>query len=423
MMKPLKFCMVTTFYPPYNFGGDGIFVQRLVNALAYDGHTVHVIHDIDAFALSAPVLPTESVSNDPHITIHSLSGTGAMDLLLSHQLGRPVGKHSQIKAILEQTDFDVIHFHNISLLGGPDVLRYGNAIKICTLHDHWFVCAMHVLWRFDREACTKRTCIRCTLSGKRPPQIWRYTGSVANAAHHVDAFLAPSHFARQSHLANGFPAAIRYLPHFLPVQKPQTNIDIPSTFFPKRPYFLFVGRLEKIKGVQVLLEQFRVYKAADLLIAGTGVYATELHQMAHGLGNVHFLGRVDYAQLQILYKDAIAVIVPSLCYETFGLVALEAFAVGTPVIVHNLGALPEIVQVGGGLVYNNEQELLDAMEVLRTQLDLRQHLGAQAYQIFLENYTEKKHLQQYYSLISELQTIPRIKDQADTISSIQEVEK
>lgn len=422
-MKSLKFCMVTTFYPPYNFGGDGIFVQRLAKALARDGHMVHVIHDIDAFALSSQVLPAESISNDPDIIIHSLSRMGVMDLLLSHQLGRPVGKHSQIKAILEQIDFDVIHFHNISLLGGPDVLRYGNAIKICTLHDHWFVCAMHVLWRFDQEACTKRTCIRCTLSGKRPPQIWRYTGHVANAAHHVDAFLAPSHFARQSHLANGFPSAIRYLPHFLPFQKPLTNIDIPSTSSQQRPYFLFVGRLEKIKGVQVLLEQFHVYKAADLLIAGTGIYATELHQTAQGLEHVHFLGRVDYAQLQLLYKEAIAVIVPSLCYETFGLVALEAFAVGTPVIVHNLGALPEIVQAGGGLVYKTDRELRDAMEALQTQPNLRRQLGAQAYQIFLENYTERKHLQQYYNLISELQAVPKIKDQPHTISSVQEIDQ
>lgn len=422
-MKTLKFCIVTTFYPPYNFGGDGIFVQRLVKALARDGHTVHVIHDIDAFALSSQVLPAESVSHDPYITIHSLRGMGAMDLLVSHQLGRPVGKHNQIKAILEQIDFDVIHFHNISLLGGPDVLRYGNAIKLCTLHDHWFVCAMHVLWRFDQETCTKRTCIRCTLLGKRPPQIWRYTERVANAAHHVDAFLAPSHFACQSHLANGFPAAIRYLPHFLPVQKPPINIDIPSTSSHQRPYFLFVGRLEKIKGVQVLLEQFRVYKAVDLLIAGTGVYATELHQMAQGLGHVHFLGRVDYAQLQLLYTKAIAVIIPSLCYETFGLVALEAFAVGTPVIVHDLGALPEIVQAGGGMVYKTDRELLNAMEALQTQPDLRQQLGEQAYQIFLENYTESKHLQQYYNLISELQTVPKIKDQTHTIISIQKVDK
>jgi glycosyltransferase involved in cell wall biosynthesis len=402
-MKPLKFCMVTTFYPPYNFGGDGIFVERLVHALARHGHTIDVIHDVDAFALNAKILPDPVTSQYAEIKIHSLSGMGTMDLLLSHQLGRPVGKHRQIKAILEQNDFDVIHFHNISLLGGPDVLKYGNAIKLCTFHDRWFICAMHILWRFDREVCSKRTCIRCTLAGKRPPQLWRYTDRVAKAASHVDAFIAPSHSARQSHLDNGFPGTIRYLPHFLPAPDIDTNIETQTIPARQRPYFLFVGRLEKIKGVQVLLKQFRTYHAADLLIAGRGIYAAELHKMSEGLDHVYFLGQVNYIQLQQLYREAIAIIVPSICEESFGLVVLEAFAVGTPAIVHNLGALPEIVQAGGGLVYQTDRELFDAMEALRTQPTLRNHLGKEAYQIFQENYTEEQHLQQYYKLIQEIE--------------------
>jgi glycosyltransferase involved in cell wall biosynthesis len=417
-MKKLKFCMVTTFYPPYNFGGDGIFVQRLVNALARRGHTIHVIHNIDAFALQSKRLPNPVPPEYPNITIHALSDMGKPDLLLSHQLGRPVGKYNQIQAILEQTDFDVIHFHNISLLGGPDILQYGNAIKICTLHDHWFVCAMHVLWRFDREICQERTCLRCTLTGKRPPQLWRYTNSVANATRHVDIFIAPSHFACRSHLANGFPAAISYLPHFLPVPESKTIVNDHSFTSHPKPYFLFVGRLEKIKGVQALLEQFRSYHAADLLIAGSGIYEAELQQMAQGLAHVHFLGKVDYVHLQELYHRAIAVIIPSLCYETFGLVAIEAFAVGTPAIVHDLGALPETVQTGGGLIYQTPEELLSAMEALRTQSQLRRQLGEQSYRIFLETYTEEKHVQQYYKLIQEVNPRGR-SSQNETTSKIQ----
>jgi hypothetical protein len=43
--------MVTTFYPPYTFGADGVFADRLANALAGDGHQVHVVHDRDAYEL------------------------------------------------------------------------------------------------------------------------------------------------------------------------------------------------------------------------------------------------------------------------------------------------------------------------------------------------------------------------------------
>jgi glycosyltransferase involved in cell wall biosynthesis len=49
MDRPLRFCMITSFYPPYNYGGDGIYVHGLSNALAERGHQVHVIHCLDAY--------------------------------------------------------------------------------------------------------------------------------------------------------------------------------------------------------------------------------------------------------------------------------------------------------------------------------------------------------------------------------------
>ena len=96
----LRFCLVTTFYPPYNFGGDGVFVQRLANALARRGHTVDVVHDVDAYRISGGTEPAKSDQDDPAITVHSLEHGGALDLVLSHQLGRPVGKRRRLKKIL-----------------------------------------------------------------------------------------------------------------------------------------------------------------------------------------------------------------------------------------------------------------------------------------------------------------------------------
>jgi glycosyltransferase involved in cell wall biosynthesis len=93
----------------------------------------------------------------------------------------------------------------------------------------------------------------------------------------------------------------------------------------------------------VLLARFRTYHAADLLIVGTGVNETELREGAKGLPHIHFLGWIEQHQLRELYRRAIAVLVPSLCDETFGLVLIEAFAARTPVIVHARGALPEVV--------------------------------------------------------------------------------
>ena len=72
--KPLRFCMVTTFYPPYHFGGDGVFVYRLAEALAERGHLVDVIHSADAYRLQHPAEPEVAFSHHPNVTRHAQIG-------------------------------------------------------------------------------------------------------------------------------------------------------------------------------------------------------------------------------------------------------------------------------------------------------------------------------------------------------------
>src|SRR5207302_1553889 len=151
--------------------------------------------------------------------------------------------------------FDVIHYNNVSLLGGPQVFRYGNALKLCTLIEHWLICPMHVLWKYDREVCTKPSCIRCTLKGGRPPQLWRYTGLMRRAARNIDAFIGPSLFTMRMHRQRGIDGLMVQLPLFH--SAPHTTAGESELARRGRPYFLFVGRLEKIKGVQRIIPLFR----------------------------------------------------------------------------------------------------------------------------------------------------------------------
>lgn len=395
-MKPLRICMVTTFYPPYNFGGDGVYVQRLAHALARDGHEVEVIHDVDAFeALGGqeqPVLETTSVRTHPL----RFGKPGRLDLLTVHQLGRPVAKRRAIDRVLD-SKFDVIHFHNISLMGGPGILSSGNAIKLMTLHDFWFVCEMHVLWKFDREACVERSCLRCTLKGRRPPQLWRFGSSIRRGARHIDMFLTGSEFSRRKHIELGFPSDIHVLPLFAP--DAHTKSDPPATpGKDARPYFLYIGRLEKLKGVENLLEVFRSYSDADLVIAGTGTLGDQLRRGAEGLEHIRFAGWLAPDELRALYAGAVAVVVPSLCYETFGLVALEAFGTGTPVIARNTGALPEVIAGGGGLLFESDSELPQIFEMLLADPHRRSEIGESGFRNLQQNYTEASHLEHYYDI-------------------------
>lgn len=399
MEKPLKFCMVSTFYPPYNFGGDGMHIYRLSNELARRGHSVDIFHCEDAFLMLNKQPPTADFPNHPNVTVHGLkSGKGFLSPLLTQQTGVPFFK-SQLKIALETNDYDVIHYNNMSLIG-ITALSYGNAVKLYTTHEHWLVCPMHVLWKFNREVCTKKSCFSCQIAGKRPPQFWRQTGLLKKMLKHIDCFLSPSRFTLQKHLEDGLDIPIKHLPYFLPMPKETENITTKET--PERPYFLFVGRLEQIKGVQNIIPVFQKQEKYDLLIAGDGEYRTALETQSANSPRIKFLGRLDQNRLQSLYESALAVVVPSICYETFGIIIIEAFSRKTPVIVNNLGALPEVVEdSGGGFVYSNQAELIDAMQKLASDSSLRNDLGEKGYAAYLKYWNEEAHLTRYLNLVAE----------------------
>jgi glycosyltransferase involved in cell wall biosynthesis len=378
-----------------------MYLYRLVNALARRGHEVDVIHCADSYHVLEPREPTGEFPNHPNVTVHTLrSGWGLLSPLLSQQTGGTWLKTRRIREVLLSKKFDVVHYHNISLLG-PKVLLlepdYRDFIKLYTTHEHWLVCPMHVLWKNNERLCEKPDCFRCTLRFRRPPQWWRYTNLLEKCTRAVDVFVSPSQFTRQMHHERGFSRPMEHVPYFVPLAD---ITPAPATSPHHRPFFLFVGRLEKIKGLQNLVPVFRAYPHADLVVAGTGEYESELRQQAVGMNNVVFLGSLPQAQLHAYYRHAIAVLVPSICYEVFGIIVIEAHLQKTPVIVSALGGLQEVVEESqGGLAVRTREELVAAMEQLRTDPALRRELGERGHRKAIERWTEEAHLGMYLKLL------------------------
>jgi glycosyltransferase involved in cell wall biosynthesis len=405
--------MITTFYPPYNFGGDGIFVHRLSNALAERGHHVEVIHCIDSYCVLGGREPTEGYNDHPNVTAHGIrSRWGLLSPLATQQTGYPFFKSDLIQRVL-QSGFDVIHYHNISLIGGPKVLEYGRGIKLYTMHEYWLVCATHGLFRFDRAICVQPHCFLCSLTYRRPPQWWRFGKLLKNAVKHVDAFIAPSGFIKDKHRELDLDIPMVHIPHFVPVEggTGTTEDSWNNERFPETPYFLFVGRLETVKGPQTLIPVFQSYQKARLLIAGEGSCETALKRSARGCKNIQFLGYQSERRLRTLYERATALIVPSVCIEVFSLSIIEAFRQKTPVIVRNLGGMPELVQAsGGGFTYDGEKELLAALDRLMANPDLRGELGIRGYRCYHRLWTTQAHLERYLGLIREISKMKRGED-------------
>ncbi len=398
----MRFCIVSTFYPPYNFGGDGIYAYRLANGLARLGHDVTVLHSPTAYEQLARRQPTADYDDHNNIHVHPIrTPLGKLGLLAVQQLGSPCFQGPALRRIFNEHEFDVIHYNNVSLLGGPHVFRYGQALKLCTLIEHWLVCPMHVLWKFDREVCTKPSCLACTLHGRRPPQLWRYTGLMRRATRSIDAFIGPSLFTMNMHRERGLQGTMIQLPLFHPQPvttgktKPLPNAD--------KPYFFFVGRLEKIKGVQTLIPTFRELPDVDLLIAGDGNYGQALRTQAQGASNIKFIGRLSANELHTYYQHALATLVPSLCYETFGIIVAESFCASTPVVVFAQSSLKELVETyGGGLTYDNPRDLKVAIHRISSDAGLRRTLGRQGRRAYEKEFAEDAFLAHYMEVVSEL---------------------
>ncbi len=404
MKRSLRFCMISTFYPPYSYGGDGIFVYHLSNALARLGNSVDVIHCLDSYHALGGKVCENPYPNHPNVTVHSLkSPYGFLSPLATQQTGHPFFKAARIKAILNN-GFDVIHYHNISLVGGPAVVKLGQGIKLYTTHEYWLVCPMHLLFRFNKSECTRRYCLPCSLSYRRIPQLWRYSGLLKQIEKHIDMFIAPSHFCVKKHREMGFNAPMAHIPNFVPLPDGTfSNILQNTPSEERRPYFLYVGRLEKIKGLQTIIPLFQRYPKAELRIVGKGNYESDLKKLAKGSSNIRFLGYQHGQALGKLYQKAIAVIIPSICFEISSLVIPEAFTHHTPVIAKKRGGMPETIEKSGaGILFEDEFDLMRAMNALIEKPALRHDLGECGHRAYLRNWSAQAYLKKYFELIENI---------------------
>jgi len=190
------------------------------------------------------------------------------------------------------------------------------------------------------------------------------------------------------------------LPNFVP---PPPNDDNPPII--DTDYFLFLGMLEKHKGILNLLELFKELRynmGAKLVIAGGGSlkdYIKDYIRKNSLSGLISFLGFVDNRTKYRLYKNALAVIIPSIWPENAPLVALEALSVGTPVIASNQGGLPEIIEkVDKRLIFSNYSELKHTILTFSNNNIPSQKIK----QIYEQNFSPSAYVDKYIKAIQSI---------------------
>jgi glycosyltransferase involved in cell wall biosynthesis len=226
---------------------------------------------------------------------------------------------------------------------------------------------------------------------------------LARGLQQLDVLIFPSRHTLEEHRRRGIGAPMVHLPYFLPDEW-SDGIEDEEAEPADRPYLAAAGRLVAMKGFQRLIPMMRLLPEVDLRIAGTGPYEPQLRRLAAGLPNVRFVGLLGGAGLARLFHGARAVVVPSLFPETFGYVVLEAFAVRTPVVVHQAGGALEETGVlsGGGLGYQTDAEMLLALRRIVHDDDLREELAHRGYSMRTTEWSETAHLDRYFELIHGL---------------------
>jgi glycosyltransferase involved in cell wall biosynthesis len=391
--------MVTTYYPPYHFGGDAVFVQSLARALVQRGHSVEVVHCEDAYRLQRREVPAESAVDDG-VTVHRLrSRLGPLSPMITQQLGGPGLKRAALERILGRK-FDVVNFHNLSLVGGLGALEMSRAaVTLYTVHEHWLLCPTHIFWKNNRKACDSAECFTCCLRSGKPPQLWRYGNLRERALEHVDMLLAPSAFTARRHVEGGIRRPVRVLPTYSPLCPEQSSVGA----VPEQGRFLYSGRLTPSKGVAELVRCLAKSPRFGLDVAGGGELLDGLRSEYRGCEWIRILGPIRHEEMGPLYAQATALVLPSRAPEVFPLTVLEALAHGTPVIVSDAGGSREAVEKSGaGFVYRNEEELEQALAALAEGRGVHEQMSRKARVAYETYYCEERYVREYLAIVDEI---------------------
>ena len=259
-------------------------------------------------------------------------------------------------AVLERRP-DVVHMHNTFPLLSAAVLyacRDARVPVVATIHNYKLMCASG---DFFREGAVCHDC-----AGSLPVQALRYGCYRGSRLATLPVAVATSvHRHAWRSLVSGYifvSASQRDL--LAGLELPPSRVFVRHNLIPghparkaaRMPTVVYAGRLDETKGTRLLMAGWDRYRAGAggqglrLVIAGSGPLQDEVAAWASARSSIDMVGQVSSARCAELLSRARAVLLPSVWEETFGLVAVEAMAAGTPPIAPRHGSFPELITSG-----------------------------------------------------------------------------
>lgn len=368
-------------------GGEDVVVENEVALLRSRGHAVR----------------TWIVSND------SIKGW-LRKLMAAFAVVFSIRAYRQALAMLREVRPDVVHVHNFFPLLSPSIFYACSRMHIpviLTLHNYRIVCPTATLFidgRVEERSIAGGPWWAVSHATYRDSYVGTFMLSLMISVHRrigtwrrkVTRFIALSEGARQRFVDWGIPEArINIKPNFVEAA--------PRTREPGHE-FLYVGRLSREKGLDVLLKAVEL-GGGSVRVAGDGPLAIERGS------HVVPLGPLPKESVEHEMSRARALVVPSVGHEMFGMVVVEAFAQGTPVIASRIGALQSLVDHGvTGLLFDpgDANALCNAMRWAADNPDKMAEMGLRARQKYEKSFSPECNYSQllaiYQSAIGEVQS-------------------
>lgn len=356
-------------------GGEDQSVEARVRLLRDLGHSVDTLFEDNARLATLGQIQAAAQtlwSQESYCRIRNILQTGDYDVMDAHNTVPLVSPAAYYAARAEGTAV-VQTLHNYRLLcPSANLYRSGQPCEDCVGRRVAWPGVQHACYRGNRRATAA---IAAMLAVHRAVGTWTRT---------VDAYLALTQFARAKFIEGGLPAdKLVVAPNFI---DPDPGVGDHSGAFA-----LFVGRLAREKGILNLLAAWKsVGHRLPLLIVGDGPLSTQVASTAATTSGIEWLGKQTPDQVKRLMGTAKMVIVPSEWYETFGLVVIEAFARGTPVVASRIGALAELIDDGDtGLLFlpGNPDSLVESVQSLVDRPSVGERVGAAARRKFENTYS------------------------------------
>lgn len=321
-------------------------------------------------------------------------------------------KH-KFKLLLSDTKPDLIYIMQMHNKISPSIVDAARKMHVPVVHrisDFQYMCPNALFYNNQKGICEdclkghRLNCIkyRCVLNSpiySAIKMVAKWFHDLIKVTTKINAFVIPSSFTLGKLQEYGIPKnKLFHIPTFFNLKEDNPNVEY-------NPFILFVGRIEKQKGLMTLIKAFENtdYNLKIIGFSNDG-YEDKLKNYLKGKKhNIEFLGRKNLEEIVPYLKSCLCTTVPSEWYDNFPNVILESFAYKKAVIATNFGSLPELVhdnQTGLTFKYADVKDLKNKIKFMLENTDKARLMGENAYNQVVTLYSPKQHYNQLINLFN-----------------------